>query len=216
MLTDQRVGEAVTPTATTGTPHPLWTLTAHAVRAFLRTPISLFFTLAFPLAFLVIVSAIVGNQPTDAGVPVAQFLVAPFAVFGVAQAAFCVLAIDTATLRESGILVRLRGAPVPPWTVLASRVAAAVLVSGLAVAILTAVGTGLYGVQVIWRKTPALLVTLLVGIACFAALGLALVSFTRTVLATQTLAQGLLVPLAFISDVFIVNANLPGWLDVTG
>jgi len=61
-----------------------------------------------------------------------------------------------------------------------------------------------------------MLLTALLGIACLTALGLALTSLTRTVLAAQTLAQGLLIPLAFISDVFIVGADLPRILDFTG
>ncbi|MFI7542502.1 ABC transporter permease [Actinoplanes sp. NPDC049599] len=195
---------------------PVRTMTAHALRGFTRSPLSTFFTLVFPLAFLVIVSAIVGNETTDAGVPVAQFLVAPFAVFGVAEAAFVVLATDTAGLRERGVLMRLRGTPVPVGTALTARVAATAVVSAAAVTLLTTVGVGLYGVEIIWRKVPALLLTLALGIGCFAALGLALVALTRTVLIVQTLTQGLLIPLAFISNVFIVGADLPVWLDRIG
>ncbi|MEU4421523.1 ABC transporter permease [Actinoplanes sp. NPDC024001] len=193
----------------------LRSLTGHAVRAFARNPIAAFFTLAFPLTFLVIVATIIGDQDAG-GVPIAQFLVSPFAVFGVAQASFVLVAVDTAVLRDNGVLLRLRAAPVPAWTVLASRIGASVVASGAAVALLTAVGVLAYDVQIIWRKVPALLVTLLLGIACCAALGLALACLTRTVLAAQTLAQGLLITLAFISDVFIVGAELPRWLDVTG
>jgi ABC-2 type transport system permease protein len=71
-------------------------------------------------------------------------------------------------------------------------------------------------VQIIWRKMPAMLATLLVGVACCASLGLALAALTRTVLAAQALAQGLLITLAFVSDVFIVGADLPRLLDVLG
>jgi len=200
----------------TATPHRLLPLTGHAVLAFLRNPIAAFFTLAFPLGFLVIVSAIVGDQTTGSGVPVTQYLVAPFAVFGVCQASFTLLAVDTAGLRESGVLLRLRATPVPVWTVLGARIGASLVASGLAVVLLSVIGVLAYDVQIVWHKVPALLVTLLLGIVCCAALGLALATLTRTVLAAQALAQGLLIPLAFISDVFIVGANLPTWLDVTG
>src|SRR5512138_168429 len=105
------------PPAVAARVRPLPILTGHAVRAFVRNPVAAFFTVAFPLAFLIIVSSIVGNQPTPEGVPVAQFLVAPFAVFGVAEAAFTVLAADTAALRENGVLTRQRIAPVPAGTV---------------------------------------------------------------------------------------------------
>ncbi|MFC7530077.1 ABC transporter permease [Actinoplanes sp. GCM10030250] len=190
-------------------------LTGHAVRAFLRNPIAAFFTLAFPLAFLVIVATIVGNQVAG-GVPVVQFLVSPFAVFGVAQASFVLVAVDMATLRDNGALLRLRCAPVPAWTVLVSRIGASVIASATAVFLLTAVGLLAYDVQIFWHKVPAMLVTLLLGIACCAALGLALASLARTALVAQTVAQGLLITLAFISDVFIVGADLPRWLDLAG
>ncbi|MBM2616358.1 ABC transporter permease [Actinoplanes sp. LDG1-06] len=190
-------------------------LTGHAIHAFLRNPLAAFFTLAFPLAFLVIVSTIIGDQTTGDGVAVTQFLVAPFAVFGVAQASFTLVATDTAVLRERGVLLRLRATPVSPRTVLAARIGASAVVAGLGVVVLTAVGVAAYDVDLVGNKVPAALVTLLFGIACGTALGLALAASIRTVTATQALAQGLLIPLAFISDVFIVGADLPrplAWL----
>ncbi|HWS39172.1 MAG TPA: ABC transporter permease [Actinoplanes sp.] len=202
---------------------PTWTrsgrwsaLSGHAIAAFLRNRMAAFFTLVFPLTFLVIVAALVGDQRTETGAPVAQLLIAPFAVFGVAQASFTMLAVDTAALRESGVLMRLRGTPVSASTVIAARITAAAVASLAAVLLLTTAGAVFYGVDIVWHKLPALLVTLILGIACLAALGLALASLTRTVLAAQTLAQGILIPLAFISDVFIVGARLPEPLAVTG
>ena len=196
--------------------HAWWVLSRHAVQAFVRNPMSAFFTIAFPLAFLVIVAAILGGARTPEGIPVAQFLIAPFAVFGVAEAAFSVLAVDTAVLRENGMLLRLRGSPVSAATVLGARISASVVASLTAVLLLTGVGVAAYGVRISWAKVPAMVLTVLLGIACLASLGLALTSLTRTVLAAQSLSQGLLIPLAFISDVFIVGPRLPRFLEVTG
>ncbi|GAA4607353.1 ABC-type multidrug transport system permease subunit [Actinoplanes octamycinicus] len=191
-------------------------LTGHAVRSFARNPMAAFFTLVFPVSFLIIVASIIGDVRTAAGVPVAQFLVTPFAVFGVAQASFVLVAVDMAGLRENGVLLRLRATPVPAGAVLAARIGAAAAASGAAVLLLVAVGSLGYDVHLVWRKLPAMLVTLLLGVACCAALGLALAALTRTVLVAQSLAQGLLITLAFVSDVFIVGAALPRWLDVLG
>ncbi|SCG54071.1 ABC transporter permease [Micromonospora halophytica] len=204
------------PATRASTGHPVWRLTGQALRGHLRRPMSTFFILVFPLSFLAVVLAIVGNPDTGDGVPVAQYLVSPFAVFGAAQAAFCLLAVDLATLREEGVLLRLRGTPVPAWAVLTARTAAALALSVAALGLLTAVGVVGYGVAPVWSKTPALLLTFVLGTACFAALGLAVAALTRTVLAAQTLTQGLLIPLAFVSDVFIVGADLPRWLDLAG
>jgi ABC-2 type transport system permease protein len=195
---------------------PLWALTGHALRAFARNPVAAFFTLFFQLAFLVIIASIIGDQDAGNGMPIAQYLVPPFAVFGVAQASFVLLAVDTAVMRDSGVLQRLRAAPIPSWTVLGARIGASLTISGFGVALLTAVGVLAYDVQMIWRKVPALLLTLLVGIACCAALGLALGSLSRTVAVAQALSQGLLISLAFISDVFLIGADLPGPLEFLG
>ncbi|WP_244876302.1 ABC transporter permease [Winogradskya consettensis] len=191
-------------------------MTAHAVRASLRNPLAAFFTLAFPLAFLIIVGTIVGGATTEEGVPVTQFLVAPFAVFGVAQASFTLTAVETAVLRESGVLLRLHAAPIPAAAVVAARICASAVAAGSAVLLLTAVGVLAYDVEIVWNKVPAMLITLALGIACCAALGIALASSVRTVTATQALAQGILIPLAFVSDVFIVNVDLPQPLELLG
>ncbi len=190
-------------------------LTLHALRAFVRSPMSAFFTLALPLSFFVIINAIAGDEAAGDDVRVSQFLVAPFAVFGTVEAVFCVLAIDLAVLREGGVLKRLRSCPVPAGSVLAARVCAAVVVALSSVALLVAVGVLGYDVRILWRMVPAAVVALVVGVACFAALGLALVGLTRSVLAAQTLSNGLIIPLAFVSNVFMVGADLPAplaWL----
>ncbi|GLY08732.1 ABC transporter permease [Actinoplanes sp. NBRC 101535] len=197
-------------------PAALAALTGHALLGTVRNPIGLFFTVAFPLTFLVILASIIGDQQTGQGVPTAQFLVAPFAVFGVAQAAFVLLAVDMTGLRERGVLLRMRATPIPAWTVPASRITAAAATSVVTVLLLAAVGVAAFDVQIFWGKVPAMLVTLLLGTACCAALGLAMASLARSVAVAQSLGQGLLVSLAYISDVFIVGADLPRWMDVLG
>jgi ABC-type multidrug transport system permease subunit len=119
-------------------------------------------------------------------------------------------------LRESGVLLRLRAAPVPAGAVLAARLSANAFAAGSAVLLLAVVGVLAYDVEIVWHKMPALLVTLALGIACCAGLGVALASSVRTVTATQALAQGILIPLAFVSDVFIVDADLPRPLEIIG
>lgn len=189
------------------------TLAAHNLRAFVRNPFAAFFTLAFPLTIFVLVGAVVGDETDAAGVAITQYLVAPFGAFGVAYAAFAVLSSDTALLRESGVLKRWRGTPLPPPIVVAGRIASAVVISLFAVVILTAVGVAAYGVEMQWDKLPAMLVTLLAGIACFAALGLALAAALPTATATQAASNGIIIMLAFISDIFLFGVGLPVWLE---
>jgi ABC-2 type transport system permease protein len=218
MTTDVRVAPATraAPAAATR-PGPLRLVAAqsrHNLAAFVRTPTAAFFTVVFPLTFLLIVGSSVGARLTTDGVRVSQYLVAPFAVFGVSMECFCILATSTATLRESGVLMRLRGTPVPAWTVIASRIVAAAVVSMASVAILVTVGVTGYGVHIVWAKVPAALLALLSGIVCFTALGMAVVALCRSVVGVQAATNGLLIPLAFISNVFIVGTALPAALDL--
>jgi ABC-type multidrug transport system permease subunit len=185
-------------------------------RSYWRTPVAAFFTLIFPTSFLVVICAIAGNAVMDerSGVRLAQFLTPVFAVFGVCMASFVSLALGVAYARHAGVLKRLRTTPLPAWAHIAGRLLTAVFVSLIAVALVTGIGIVFYDVDIIWRTLPAVLLTLIVGIACFAALGLAVVSIAPTPGATQALANGGLILLAFISDVFIVT--LPDWLDRVG
>lgn len=210
-------GVAQAPTAHVSTLRLLADQVHYVNRSFWRTPIAAFFTIAFPLTFLVIVCSVVGNETIDArrGITVAQFLVPVFAVFGVAMASFCSLAIGVAEARETGVLKRLLGTPVPPWVQVAGRIVSAIWISMVAVLVLTAVGVLAYDVQIVWSKLPALLVTLLLGIACFAALGLAVTSLVDSASAVTAITTAILMPLAFISDVFGFG-EMPGWLSTIG
>ncbi len=212
---------AAAPTVTRhrpGTPTLVAALAAHNVRAFLRTPVAAFFTLGLPVLFLVIIGALFGNEIVEPrqGVRVAQFFTPVLAVFGAAQAAFCVLAVDTAMLRERGVLLRLRGTPVPPWALLAARVCAAAVFALVAVVLVVGLGVVAYDVQLIGRTALAVVVTVLLGVACFAALGIAVVSLVRSSMAAQAFTNGILIPLAFISDIFTISERTPAWLESVG
>ncbi|MFI7707438.1 ABC transporter permease [Nonomuraea sp. NPDC049480] len=190
----------------------------HETRSFFRTPIAAGFTVAMPLLMAVIVGAAVGNQVVEprTGVRVMQFVIPVMAVFGVAQGCFGALAIHLADLRDRSWLKRLRGTPVPAWAVLAGLVGASLMIAAATVAVLLAVGVVFYDLQMVWRTLPALLVTLLLGAFCFTALGFAVVALVRSAAAVQLIGIGLLLALAFISDIILIGARLPTWLDMVG
>jgi len=194
----------------------VWGQFRYTTRSFWRTPVAAFFTLVFPATFLVVISAIAGNAVVDdrSGIRLAQFLAPVFAVFGICMASFVSLALGVAYAREAGVLKRLRATPLPSWAHLAGRILTAMFVSFLALLFLVGIGVLFYDVEIVWRTLPAVLLTVVVGVFCFAALGLAAVSIAPTPGATQALTNGGLILLAFISDIFIVQ--LPDWLDTVG
>lgn len=186
----------------------------YANRGFWRTPIAAFFTIVFPLSFLVILCTIYGNAVIDeaTGLRLAQFTTPVFAVFGVCMACYVSLALAIAYARGSGVLKRLRGTPLPPALLIAGRIASAMWVSMIATTVMVGVGVGFYGVQIIWVNVPALVLTFLVGMACFAALGLAVAAVAPTPGAAQAFGNASLILLSFISGVFGFT-ELPPWMD---
>ncbi len=193
-------------------------LTGQGLRSFLRSPVAAFFTVGLPLMFLLVIAAIFGNEVVDVrgGIRVAQFYTPAMAVFGATEAAFCFLAVDTTRLREQGVFQRLLGTPVRPGLILAGRICAAALVALAAAVLVLTAGVLLYHVQIVWRAAAAAVVTLLVGIGCFAALGLAVVGLVRGAANAQAVTNGLLIPLAFISDVFSLTSSPTPWLQTLG
>jgi ABC-type multidrug transport system permease subunit len=195
----------------------VWRYLRHCNRAFWRSPIAAFFTIVFPLLFLVLLGTLIGNEeiPGTDGVRITQFLTPAIAAFAATTASFTALSISVAIERDEGILKRARSTPLAPWMFLVARVGSTVWIALVSVALMVAVGVGFFGVTVIGRTLPAALLTLLVGIGCWAALGLALVALVPTPSATRSLTNAVILPLAFVSDIFAVGP-LPPLLERIG
>ncbi|MBG0817904.1 ABC transporter permease [Planomonospora sp. ID82291] len=193
-------------------------LARHETLSFLRTPVTAFFTVAMPLLMTVIVGAAVGGGTVDpgSGVRVMQFVVPVMTVFGIAQGCFGALAIHLADLRDRGWLKRMRGTPVPAWALMAGLAGASLAIAAATVVVLLGAGLVFYDVHLVWHTVPALLVTLALGALCFTALGFAVVALVRNAAAVQLIGTGLLLALAFISDVILVGARMPAWLETVG
>jgi ABC-2 type transport system permease protein len=79
-------------------------------------------------------------------------------------------------------------------------------------AIAYAVAVPVYGV-VIPSSWPSALLVLLASTAAFSALGMGIVTVVRGAQAGLAVCLGSLITLSFISDIFIVGADFPPWLD---
>lgn len=186
-------------------------------KIFWRSPVSAFFTIVFPLMFLVLFTALFGNDEISAlGVTTAQFYAPALAVFGVASATYTNLLITTAISRDEGILKKVRGTPLPPWLYIAGRVGSAVWIALSAVVIMMTVGSVVYGVEIRGSTLAAAALTFLVGAATFAAVGLMVAALVPNADSAPAVAQATLLPIAFISDVFIVTDDMPAWMEALG
>jgi ABC-2 type transport system permease protein len=186
-------------------------------KAFRRNPAAAFFTLVFPIMFLVIFSVIFGNNEMHlAGgvtVSVATFYVPAIATFSVITACYTTIAMSLTFSRDAGVLKRTRGSPLPAWAFLFGRIVHSVLIALLLVAICAAFGAIFYHATLPTRTLPAFLLTLVVGASAFCALGLAMTAAIPNADAAPAVVNASILPLLFISNVFIPLNDPPAWLD---
>ena len=185
-------------------------------RAFRRNPAAAFFTLVFPLMFLVIFNLLFGNNRMD--VPggtttTSTFFVPAIAAFSVINACYTNVAMSVSISRDQGLLKRIRGTPLPTWGFLFGRIAHAVLVAFVLVAIVTAAGALFYDVDTPTNTLPAFLITLAIGAAAFCSLGLAVTALIPNADASPAIVNASILPLLFISGVFIPMGDAPAWLN---
>lgn len=202
----------------TGRPSPgrlVFDQVVYALRELWRTRFVLIFTYLLPLVWLVIIGLLAGNDVIDSetGLRVMQFVTPTAAVMGVLFATYPPLGTSLALAREQKILKRLQGTPLPSWAYLLGRVGGAVILAISAVVLMLLVGVTAYDVQLLGRTALATLVTLIVGIGSFAALGLAVGALVRSTSLAQTVTVASGVLLTFISGIFVIGAEMPAWLD---
>jgi ABC-2 type transport system permease protein len=96
----------------------------------------------------------------------------------------------------------------PPWVFIAGRVGNSIVVALMMLVLLAAIGA-LFGADVPWGRLPAILITLVIGAASFCCLGIALTAAIPSQDAAAAIVNALLLPLYFLSGVFIPEDQLP-------
>ncbi len=180
---------------------------------FLRNRQARFFTLILPLIFLVIFVGVFGNNTVRAsGVKASTYYVPGISALGLIAASFVNLVISVTAQREGGILKRRRATPVPAWVLIGGRALTAIAVSLFVMTVLLAVGRFAYGVHLPTSTIPGIAVSAVVGSITFCVLGYAFSTAIHSEDAAQPMVQAVMLPLYFISGVFIPNVNLPSWM----
>jgi ABC-2 type transport system permease protein len=180
-------------------------------KAFWRNPASVFFTVMFPVVLLLIFATVFGDQTVDVrgGVETTTYYVPAIITLSVISATMQSLAMSLVIAREDGRLKRSRGTPMPPWVFIAGRIGNSIVVALMMLVLLAAIGRVLYGVDIPWDRLPAILIALVVGAAAFCCLGIALTAAIPSQDAAAPIVNALLLPLYFLSGVFIPDDQLP-------
>jgi ABC-2 type transport system permease protein len=180
-------------------------------KSFWRNPASVFFTVMFPVLLLVIFALVFSGQTVDVGggIDVDAYYVPAIITLAVISATMQSLAMSLTIAREDGRLKRGRGTPMPPWVFIAGRVGNAIVVSLLMLVLIAAIGRLAFGVGIPWSRLAAIVVTLAIGAASFCCLGIALTAAIPSADAAAPIANFTLLPLYFLSGVFIPEDQIP-------
>jgi ABC-2 type transport system permease protein len=189
--------------------------TRYQIVSFKRIPVAFFFTLALPLVMLVLFNALFGDsiiETPDGDWSVRQFYTGGLAAYTAVSASFTNLANMVPIRRDEGVLKRWKGTPLPTWTYIGGFVLSAVVIAFIGVVLMLTLGVVLYDLEIEAAKMPAAVVTFAVGVSAFSALGLALASLVKSASSASAAANATILPLAFISDVFVQSNDAPDWL----
>ncbi len=175
-------------------------------RMFWRNPTAAFFQFLLPLLLLTLFGAVFAGQPEDLDV-----IVPGIAGVSVVSATFVALAYNLTFLREHGVLKRLRGTPMPAGAYLAGVAASAVSNVVLQLAVVIVAGHVVLGVA--WPLDwPALLGFVVVGVVCFASLGVALSHAIPNSESAPAYVNAVFLPMLMIAGVFYDEENAPAVL----
>ncbi len=182
----------------------LWHQVRYEQLSFWRNPQSAIFTFLFPVVFIVILGALFGHGSGSSyfyGLSTLQYYVPTIAALSVLGSCYAQLAVMLAARRQNGILKRVRATPLPAWTYFLGLLAHCVMVSAVDVALIVGVGR-LYGVP-LPANWPAVAMALVLGAACFCALGVAVASLIRNSEAAPAVVQLIMFPLLFVSGTYL-------------
>ena len=168
-----------------------------------------FFTFMLPLIFFVLLGSVYGSGDTINGYRGADYLLTGMIGYGLIATAFAGLAIVLVIRRENGVLKRLRATPLPSPVYIAAVLLTTLIAFAVMAACLIALAMILFGAS--FPKAPvSLVLTLLLGGVCFAALGVAITGFIRRAEGASAVINAIYLPVRVHLGRVLLAAALPG------
>jgi ABC-2 type transport system permease protein len=176
-------------------------------KAYWRNPMAAVFTFLFPVVFLIVVGTSGGSfRVPGTTLRYDQYTVVAMLVFGLIAACYTNLAMAISLRRDSGILKRMRGTPISIGSYVGGIIGSVLINVALLTAVVVAIGMGFYHLHFPYHPGAAV-VTLLIGIVTFSALGLAVTVIVPNADAAPAVVNGIYLPVVFISGVFYPLSN---------
>ena len=182
------------------------------LRLYWRSRELAFFTFALPIIMFFLLGSVYGNDRIKAehNVRGADYLLAGMLGYGAIATGFAGLSIMLVIRRENGILKRLRATPLPSSTYVAALLMTTMLAFAVEAVVMIALGRIAFGTHI--RHPVSLALALLLGIAAFTALGLALTTVIKSSEGSSAVVNAVYLPAAFISGAFFSAHSFPQFL----
>lgn len=198
-------------TTTTNSRQILGVEVGEGLRAILREPTALFFSVLMPVMLFALFASLFGNQPSADGIPTAARMLATFGTFGVVSVMLMNPGIGVANDRASGWLRVKKVSAAPISVTIAGRVLAAVPYALFAIVAFTVLSLLVSGPSIGLGPWLRLVVVLIVGSLPFALFGLA-VGFVTSANAAAAVLNAVFFPLAVASGLWMPLEILPAWI----
>jgi ABC-2 type transport system permease protein len=173
-----------------------------------------FFTFLFPVLIFVLLGSVYGNDKiSKEHLKGSHYLLAGMLGYGLASTAFAGLAIIVVIRRESAVMKRLRGTPLPAWAYIAAMLISTIAVFAIEVVVLLVLANVLFDVPFPTRIF-SLVLALILGACAFAALGIGLTTAIRSAEGSSAVVNAIYLPMAFIAGSFWSPHAYPRFLEV--
>jgi ABC-2 type transport system permease protein len=179
-----------------------------------RNPIASFTSIVIPLMLLVALNLVTPEMTLRSlgKIRVVQFLTPAMGSFAVLNAGFVNIVVGMTLGRERGSLKRFRTTPLPTWVYLTGRLCAACIIAALSTAAVLTVGILFLHAHLNSSAIGGLCETFVVGLLAACAVGMAISGLIRSADAALPIAYAVLLPVAFISQVFFPAPSEATWL----
>jgi ABC-2 type transport system permease protein len=182
------------------------------MRLFLRRKDELFWTLAFPVLFILLFGAIYGNSKWEGmSIRSIDYLLPGIIVMGAMVTGIMRTATAFVQEREQGIYRRLALTPLTRTTLIGSQLLQHYLVIIVQTLLLVAI-SGVAFKTHLTGNTALFWLTLSVGALCFMSIGFALTGLIKTLRSATPIIQITYFALMFLGGIFFPNSLLPKWL----
>ena len=189
------------------------------LKSFFRQRESVVFTMAFPLILLVLFGTMFGSQDEIVpGTPFVNYFVAGMLGASMMTASFQNLAITIAIERDAGLLKRLRGTPMPKSAFFVGKVGVVMVVSLCSLALMLAAGVLFFDLElpVDAKHWAVFAMVYALGVTACTMCGIAFSSVPKNGQQSPAMVSPIAIVLQFISGVFFVYSDVPGWLQHIG